>query len=256
MFFVLNVTEKESSLYSRVSDYFHSPEVLVQKVESGRMLPFYRINTSTHHGKIPWREIEKAAGKLCGRAILQDGIVLPEDTKIKKYEPAVFPKRVLFNSAVSVLERLRLDPVKMSITVFDENGYLTDLIERLVYLCSSIRIITSCAQSYEQLKERLFEKYGISVIISAQSNGSILTSTAIIADNSSEVPLIYHGLLFTGKKRQMLNATVLCGGRITLTKKAQLLYTPGIDKLTFASALYELCSLRELENTIYDDMKI
>lgn len=256
MFFVLEVKESQKDFSSKVSQYFRSPEVFVQKVESSGILPFYRITAVKHRGKIPWKEIEKAAGKFCKRAIIGDDIALPDDTSIKRYKPVMFPQRVLFNSAVSVLKKLRLDPTKMSITVFDENGYLTDLIENLVMLCSSVRVVTSCAQSYEQIRNKLFSKYGISVVICSKAESSILTSTAIISDKSAAVPLIYRGLLFTNEKRRMLNATVLSGKSISLEKRISFLYTAETDKLTFASALYEFCGAKELEKTVFLDMQI
>ncbi len=254
MFFLLEIKDGEKSFRARISDYFNPADVSVQKVEMGKILPFYKITAVRHRGEIPWKEIENAAGRFCHRAIINESENIPDSIKIKKYEPVVFPVRVLFNSAVSVLEKLRLDPIKMSITVFDENGYLTDMIESLVKFCSSIRIVTSCIRDYEALRDALLIKYGISVIITPKTDNIILTSTAIISDKSNDIPLIYHGLLFTNERRKMLNASVLCGKNITLPKEIEYIYDPQFDKMTFASALYELCGAKILEKTLYDDM--
>ena len=256
MFFLLSIKDGEKSFRARISDYFHPANVSVEKIETEKLLPFYKITAVRHRGEIPWKEIENAAGRFCHRAIMNVSENIPESSKIKKYEPVVFPTRILFNSAVSVLEKLKLDPIKMSITVFDENGYLTDMIENLVKLCSSIRIVTSCVRDYEAVRDDLLLKYGISVIITPKTDNIILTSTAIISDKSGDIPLIYHGLLFTNERRKMLNASVLCGKNITLPDEIKHLFDPGYDKLTFASALYELCSAKILEKTLYDDMQV
>ncbi len=254
MFCVLQIEEPKSDLKSKIYEYTHKPEIQIEKIESAKMLPFFKITATRHMGKIPWKEIEEASGKLRSRMLAPDEIAFPSDTKLKKYKSVVFPKRVLFKSAVTVLKKLRLDPTKMSVTVFDENGFLIDLIEELVMLSCMIRVVTFCIQPYEELKEKLFSKHGISILVSSKYEDSILTSTAIISDNSAQIPLIYGGLLFTNERRQMLNATVLCGKKITLPPKFESLRDKNIDRMTFAGALYELCGVKELDGTVYDDM--
>lgn len=256
MFFILKIEEEKKNLSKKIAEYFQKPKITTEKIETANLLAFYAVTAQKHRGKIPWEEIEKAAGRFCKRAVLQSKVVIPENVGIKKFEPKVFDKILLFNSAVSVLEKLSLDPLKMSVTVFDENGYLTAKIEKLVMLCSQIRVVTSCIQSYEDVARMLFEKYGISLIISQSAGNSILTSTAVISDKSADVPLIYHGLLFTNQRRKMLNATVLCGKEFSLPKEIENLVPNGVDRLTFASALYELCAAKQLEDAVYSDMKI
>lgn len=256
MFFMLSVKQSSGGIKERLHDLVHPPEVLSEKISIPGILPFYKITAKTYRGIIPWNTIEAVSGKLRHRAVLPVGTEMPEDCGIECFVPKVLPERILFNSAVKTLEKMALDPTKVIVTVFDENAYLVDLVEKLVQFACRIQVVTSCTADYERLGERLLEKYGLSLIISGRADSSILTSTVIISAKTSCVPLIYRGILFTNERRKMMNATVLTGDRLTLPESLSSFVPDDINKLTFAGAVYELCSADELGGLSFDNMII
>lgn len=256
MFFVLSVLENNGGMKARLHDLLHPPEVTNEKVEIKGVLPFYKITAKTYRGIIPWNTVKVMAGKLKNRAVLPASATPDENCGIGAFEPKVLPERVLFNSAVKTLEKMALDPTQVFVSVFDENAYLVDLVENLVHLACRIQVITNCVSDYERLAQKLLNVYGLSLIISGRADNSVLTSTVIISAKSSAVPLIFRGLLFTNERRRLMNATVLTGDRITLPEKFEAHAPEGVNKLTYASALYELCSADELGKLCFDNMLI
>ncbi|MCM1543732.1 MAG: hypothetical protein NC110_00375 [Ruminococcus sp.] len=256
VFFVLSVLENDGGVMGRIHDLFHAPEVTNEKIEVKGAFPFYKITAKLYRGIIPWNTIDVMAGKLKNKAVLPASVVPEEGCGISAFEPKVLPERVLFNSAVKTLEKMALDPTQVFVSVIDENAYLVDLVENLVHLACRIQVITNCVSDYERLAEKLLKVYGLSLVISGRTDNSVLTSTVIISARSSAVPLIFRGLLFTNERRRLMNATVLTGDRITLPKKIEAVCPNEINKLTFASALYELCSADELGKLTFDNMII
>lgn len=234
----------------------HPPEVSSEKLSIQGAFPFYKITAKLYRGIIPWNTVQAISGKLKNRAVLPFGVTPDDNCDISAFVPKVLPERILFNSAVKTLEKMALDPTQVFVSVIDENAYLVDLVEKLVHLACRIQVITSCVSDYERLAEKLLSSYGLSLIISSRTDSSILASTVIISSKSSAVPLIFKGLLFTNERRRLMNATVLTGDNITLPEKFAITESQNVDKLTFASALYELCSADELGKLCFDNMLI
>lgn len=250
MFFMLCCEKEKRSFTEKVKGLFKSDEPTVEKITPYGCLPFYKLTVKEKNGKPPIGKIENAVGKLCSRAVVSNEIRLPKSSKIKRFVPKVFPQRVLFNSAAAVLNRLSLDPASVYVTVFDENGYLLDLVEKLIPLSCMIRVVTQCTDAYEKKAAQLIKKYGVSLVILPSYEKSILESTVIISDKSSFLPSAYKGILFTNEKCRTLGE-VVWSDKIGMPESLLRLCADGIDELTFAGALYELCSCKELEDVQY-----
>lgn len=250
MFFVLCLEKSERNLAERIRGVFKSEPLKVEKITVDESMPFYRITVKMQRGKLPFHEIEKAAGRLCARAVLPKDIQLPKNTKIKRYVPKVFPQRVLFNSALRVIKKLDLDPVGMYVTVFDENGYLIDLVWRLLPFSCMIRVVTQCTDAYEKEARQMLKQFGVSLIIMTRYEPSILESTVIISDKSSFLPANYKGILFTNERCRSLGEVFYCE-KIELPEQIDELFGDDISRLDIAGAMYELCSFKDFENIEY-----
>lgn len=253
---MLSVSDNNDGVKGRLYDLFHPPQVTNEKISVDGAFPFYKINAKIYRGIIPWNTIEAVSGKLKKRAILPIGTSPDENCGIEAFDPKVLPERILFNSAVKTLQKMALDPTQVFVSIIDENAYLVDLVESLVHLACRIQVITNCTGDYEQLASRLLNVYGLSLIVSGRIDNSVLTSTVIISAKAAPVPLIFKGLLFTNERKKFMNATVLIGDGITLPEKFENVIPNSIDKLTFASALYELCSADELGKLRYNNMLV
>lgn len=252
MFVVIEKDEEQEGIFERFKDLFRQPLVEKRKVEVPNALPYYIINAKSYHGVCPWEKVEEAAGALRLRVLLPPETVLPPESLLRPFEPAVFFERLLFNTAVDAIKKMHLDPCRVSVTVFDENAYLIDLVERLVPLAFQLRIITNCGAAYEQLGAYLLERFGISLLVSARADNSVLSSTFIISASGKAVPLIFPGILFTNRKEKLMNAVVMSGKGFDLPKKYTELLPKNIEPAVFAGALYELCGADELGQMRYN----
>lgn len=256
MFFTLNISEGKTGVKGKVYDLFHKPRVQSEKVKEENCLEFYQINAEKYKGKIPWKEIEEAAGKLFAKGIFSLSVSPNASSKIKRYEGGIFLERVLFKSAVKTIEKMQLDALNVCVTVFDENAYLCDLVESLVYLCANIQIVTACVNEYEKLAEKLMSKYGISLYFLPSQSSEILKSTFIISHKSDLIPKLFKGVVFTNENRRFINATVIKGENISLPEKYRKYLPNGASQTQFACALYELCGAKEFSNALFEDMHI
>ena len=256
MFAVLEIKEIENTLKNRLKCRFRPPAVEVEKVEIPDSFSFYRIKAEAIGTAVPWDSVAEAAGSLRTRLILPQSVKADENCGVKQYQPAVFPLHVLVNSAISTLHTMALDPTKMCVSVVDENAFIIEKIKLLVPLASTIRVVTNNVYEYEKLARELMSRYGISLIISGKIDEILFLSNVIISDRSVNIPSLFSGILFTNEKRRMMNATVLTGEGITLPQKYEALLPDGTDRMIFASALYELCAVNELETLRFDKMAV
>lgn len=253
--FVAFERENESErFFERLHDYFKPPQIQKTKIEVPYALPFYVVRAREYRGGYPWNAAADAAGVLCARSLLPFWAKTDDISKILPFKPTVFLKRLLFNSAVKTIEKMMLDPRKVSITLIDDGAYLVDLFEELVFFAARLNVVTSCFAPYEKLAAELLGKYGVSLLISSKLQKDAENSTFIISDSILPIPLDFSGVLFTNEKKRLENAVVIVGEGFTLPEKYSSLLPEDADELFFAGALYELCGADELGRLGYDKM--
>lgn len=253
MFLLIDRIEKENGFKDRLFDLTHKAQIGAERITLSPGKFFFKICAADRFGRVAWKEIEKLSRGLSKRVVLPEGTDLPENSPFKKFFPFVFSFRTLFYSALGVISKLKLDPCSVFVSVFDENGYATDLIERLVPFCGKLAVITGCPDAYGTVAKLLFEKYGVSLIIRTVFDPCVLSSTAIICENAEDVPIYYKGILFTNHKRRSLEGTVMSGKEVCLPPEFEQLCPKKTDRLLFAGALYELCAANGLDGLEFCD---
>lgn len=254
MFITVEIEPDSSNIKDKIRDLFYPPIVEVEEIKVPNAKSFYSLRAKRYRGIIPWHTIETKANKYKNRVLISPKIKIPDDIMLACYQPKVLKSRLLFNSSVKVLQTMALDPVDVYVSIIDENAYMVDLVESLMPYVAGIKIITDCFFEYESLAKKLMQEYGISVIISSKIDDSVLSSTIIISDKSTQIPLIYSGLLFTNEKKSLLNGKALVGQDVILLDYVDKLCPKGIEKLEFSAALYELCGDDELGSLQYKKM--
>lgn len=254
VFFVLKTQEGQSGLKGKLHDYFNPPEITAEKITPDGGLAFYVVTAKLYRGIIPWNSISEVCGKLRTKAITQNGTEPDPESGIRLFQPEIFAQRVLFNSAVTTLSKMQLDPHSVELCFVDENAAVTDIVYKLKDFACRLKVITNCTGIYEQIAKQLLKNFGLSLVIGNRVDDSVLTSTVLICADPLPVPLTYGGILITNKKRRLMNAAVLCGKELALAQKIRDLMPEGVDEMTFAGALYELCCVKELENTEYKSL--
>lgn len=251
MFAQLSIKQDNRSGFLRALDRIREPRVTDERVILSGALPFHIVKTRMYREEIPWLYVEQAAGMRCGCMLLPEGITPDEDSIITPFVPKALPKRLLANSAVTAIKKLRLRPSDVCLTVYDD-GTISDIIPKYVMLAGSIRVITDKPELYGELSEELMHSHGFSLVVGSSEDAATLDSTVIISPEYRKSLEGYRGVLFTCDRAAPLGATVMRGRGIKLGEKLSELVAEGVDKVSFASALYEKCGLTRLGDMGYE----
>lgn len=253
MFVLLEFVHKDMNFKEKIYDWFSSPDILLERVEPETGLAFFKMQVSTHKGKIPFDAICKVLGPLKDFVILKKGQTLPENCPLSLFKGNNLRKKLLFNSAVHTIGLMGLSPFSLSVTVVDRFADFIEDIEKLVFLCGEIRIVTDERRKYNRLSHFLLEKYGVTVLISETAEFFCKDSSFIISDKGNEIPLGFSGVAFSGEKK-IINGKLFYPGEIYLPPKYRKLCPEGFDEKLFAFALYERCTVRELQKFKFKDL--
>ena len=241
MFAILQISENNTIL--------RKPEIKSQRINLPSDDAFFIVTTDKHIGKIPWKKLERCLGILRHHILLPNNITIPDSINITAYTPEIFPDLLLMNSATDyIISHKQLFRSK-SLAIFDRDGIYQSYIEKLLPCLKNIRVVTDKIDIYNSLSERLMSDYGFSLVVSDKDS---FDCDAIIS-HSCDIPVYFSGTVFTDMKKYLMNAEVFSGSRIELPEEYENLRPENIDRIFFASALYEKCAEKNLGNLLYSD---
>lgn len=243
MFAVLEFSEPER----KNRNIFHRAKIESQRITLPTGEVFFIVRAEKHRGKIPWKKIERCLGFLRDGVVLPEGITVPEGVGIKAFTPERLPLLMLFNSAVKHIKKERKTYGRLC--VVDEKGLFIPFAEKLILNFGEIKIITPCKDEYEGLSLLLLQKYGASLLITDKGKAD---GDVVISPRGEEVDITFSGVFYTLKNRRLLSGRVLCPKGQILPPLCDEMCPLGVDSLTFASALYEKCGVKELEKAEYE----
>lgn len=209
---------------------------------------FFVVRVEKSFGKVPWKKLEKCLGILRQCVILPEGVTVPKDVDITAFNPNIFPRMLLMNSAADYIMKHKSEFVSRSLTVFDEQGIYTGYIENLLRCFSNIKIVTEKTEEYEKLSRHLMETYGFSLVVTTKESYG---SDALIS-HSCNVPVLFKGTVFTNEKKHLLNTKAFSGEGVILPETYENLRPEFVGRVLFASALYEKCGEKSLGDIKYE----
>lgn len=251
MFATVEFYEGERTLKGRIKSFFFKEKIISERVELPENEYFYRLKVPVHKGTIPEERLKRITESLT------DGLIFPRDfrnfTGIKEWSPSYFKDILLFNTAVSQIEKSVFNPAQTLITLIDKKGVLHSSVSRLVPFSGELKIITDNVRAYERESERIMSEYGLSLFVSNRLS-DIPEKGIVISARSDIIPVYYKGLIITGEKRLFPFARVLSGEGIK-EKGAYGRFCPeGIDMTDFLSAVCEVCFAGELRRCEYEKL--
>jgi len=250
LFTVIQIRENRKSGWKKITERFRKPEVNFRKTEITDGKYFYVCEAELHRGKIPFKEIKRISPANC--------FIMPFNTEgeegVNEYVPQLLPRIMLFNSAVKYIEKMNVSPSKTQITVVDLKGIHLQKLRELVKLASSVTVITDEEKKYTELSDSLFDSYGISLIIRKEIHSDTQPNSFLFDYDGNNIPLSYNGTVFSESKKYLLNGKTLTPGGFDLPEEYDRLLPDNINKLHFASALYELCDVQELRNLQFNEL--
>ncbi len=250
LFTVVDLKNEKKTKTQRFFNYFKKANVKIKETEVPFGKSFFISEAEIHRGKIPWKEIKESSES--------ENFILPfelkENAPIKEFEPKILPQRMLFNSALDYIEKLNLPPTKTRFTLVDPKGVLIESLTPVLKLASLITVITKKEQEYTELSDRLFEAYGISLMIRSAYHETKRENSFLFDYKGEGIPLSYKGTAFSKEKKHLLNGKTLTPGGFNLPPEYENLWRKNTDKLQFASALYELSGVKALGNIRFNEL--
>ena len=239
MFVTLEIVEPQKTRRRKK----RSCKLSIERVALPEAVSFYRMTVQGEKEALPWPDIAEGAGPLRCRLLLPRGITPPKESGIRAFEPKALPLRMLFNAGVAALERRRL--FRKEITVVDPGGILPQCIGRLVPFASVLRVLTERPHRYAAAQRDLLESDGISLCVCSMS-APLPQQGVLISLTAEYVPRLFDGLIFTCAERRFLRAETVIARDVKLPSAPARLCPAGIDRVQFASALYECCGVKAM----------
>lgn len=244
MFAVLEFTEPEK----KILNIFYKNKFTSQRITLPSGEAFFRVNVFCRKNRIPWKKLERCLGILKQDVLLPDDIKIPDGIDITAFKPDILPRLLLMNSATDHIQRNNSSPYG-SLTVFDEKAIYQNCIERLIDCFSTVRVVTPEITEYETVCRKLLQNYGFSLVVTSEIN----CDSDVVISHSCSVPLYFGGKIYTCEKKYLMNAEVFTGRDIIMPPEYELLLPQNINKLLFASALYEKCNVTEMGSLLYSN---
>lgn len=204
---------------------------------------FFTITAHNVKGKIDLKALYRYVGRLKSSMIFPDDIPKEND---------LLASHRLFSNAPDFLKGFSADSHSMSLCIYDKEGICAKRLAELIPFASRIHVICPQREKYLSVTDELLYSYGISVTISEKWNIQADLSSLILTPDPMIIPRGYKGKVLSTKKRILPHCEFYCGEGIILPYRYERLRPTATDKILFASALYEKCSLTELENCRYE----
>jgi hypothetical protein len=250
LFTVVDLKNEKTSKIHNFIQYFRKAEVNIKEIPLLSGKSYFISETKYHRGEIPWKDIEKNAQS--------ENFILPFDLKdkspLKEFEPKFLPELMLFNTALDYIKKMNPPPTKTRFTLVDHDGIFIENLAPVLKLASLITVITKEEKKYIELSDRLFEAYGISLMIRRDYHETKRENSFLFDYKGDDIPLSYKGTAFSKEKKLLLNGKTLMPGGFTMPSEYEKLWRKNTDKLQFASALYELCNVKELYNLRFNEL--
>ena len=249
MFTVVELTEEKRMSFFDLARIFRRSKAEITETDIGNGKSFYVCRAEVRKGKIPFEEIEKASPSKI--------FLLPTDVtekaQIKVFVPKQLPQIMLFNSAVEYIKEKSLPPTKTQITIIDREGIYVDKFKEIIKLASHLTVITT-DKRYRNLSDELLSAFGLSLIIRKEFYDDKAENQFLFDYNAESIPLSYKGTAFSREKKHLLNGKTLTPGGFDLPSEYEKLWRKNTDKMQFASALFELSNVSDLQNLRFNEL--
>ncbi len=243
MFAVLQFMEPEKKIRS----FFTSAKIASERITLPSGGVYFIVTAEKRRGKIPWKKLERCLGVLREGVILPNGVSIPDGVNISVFTPEKLPEIMLFNTAVRNIKSE--GKIRGRLTVIDGKGLFIPYAQRIIRYFSEIKIITSFVEEYESVSALLFQKFGVSLLVTDEGKAD---GDVVISSDNNAVDITFSGALYTLEKRRLLSGRVLTASEPRFPLFIEKHCPEGVDRLVFASALYEKCGVAQAAEAEFD----
>ncbi len=240
MFCVLNVKERNKTFIERLFGKFFVDEYSIKTIPVFKGAPFFMLDVLTNKKEIDWENVIYAVGKCSSRLVLNKNVKMPDDLNVGIFKSPILYNKMMGNTYLQVLENNKNN--FHSISVMDRNGEFTDFVKQISKYASSMSICTLNKDKYNNVCEDITDEIGMCPILS---------------DNfeNAKIKINFDTLTMTIQQKSN-NINISKGDNFIIEPIYEDLLPQGINKYDFYSALYELCGVFSLGESIFDTIVV
>lgn len=247
MFTVLKVNPfQKPPIFKRL--FYRPPKPSLTRVPLRGGAFFYTVECfADKRGNADLSSLPDLVGGCAQRILLQD-VKIPILPPLQIFDPVLYPQILFLNTAVDFLEKLPESPHARTLGFVDPEARLQNAIVPFVRQAKTVKIFTDFPKRYDELAKEILADWGLSVIVS--SCADVLRDCTVLLMPFLKTENGIDGVLQYGMPK------VCCAGDgCVLPAEFEARRPQGVDSVLFASALYELCNQKDLDNLRYARLK-
>lgn len=227
-------------------------EPVSHSTENG--LPFFVLDILDGKGGINRTEIEEKCGRYVSRIVAPRNLLLPDNGRIKRFNPVTSNGLFLFNTVLETLSEIPLRPEEICITLLDRNAYISGEIRRLLPYASSIRAVTSRPERYAGICNEIYDDCGASVMV-RPAYQPVSKKEIIICCDGATTEEMQNSAVFSFRRGIHGTPRFFSDG-IELSENHRKFIPENIDSVDFASAVTELCGSTEYKSSRFSQTDV
>lgn len=236
MFCVLSVTERNKTFFEKIFGRLFTDDYSVRTIPVYKGAPFFVLDITTGKKEIDWENVVFAVGKCASRLILNNNIEIPENMNVGVFRSQVLYEKLMKNTMLHIFENNK-DKL-YSVSVKDKNAENREFVKQLSKYALSMSIYTNDKEKYSEIYENITDETGMCPVLSND-----FCDAEIKINTDTLVMTICHS---NG------NINISEGVEFSVPEIYEKLLPEGISRYDFYSALYELCGVFSIGESIFD----
>lgn len=238
MFVVLRIINAEENRIKRKQrKIIANSQVVPHSTDKG--LPFFTLDVLEGKKGIDWESVSEKCGRYSSRIVAPRTVTLPEIKNLRRFISRSAVPMLIFNTALKEINKAKLPPDKISITLTDRNAVMSSSVCRLLPFASLVRVITTRPERYASACIKAMEDFGATLII-RPSYEPVSSTDVVICCDGVVTPAMENSLVFTDSRKSG-GKVRFCGSGLELLPVHREIIPENIDSVDFAGALFELC---------------
>lgn len=253
MFAVVKLVENEKGLFKRIKRLFKKTLPKIERVNVSDSSFFYIL-------ELDKRQIEDNPDifrELLGKSamhIIFSGSERPQNSPyFGTVKAEGFLQRVLINTALDLMKARVNRSQRLKLCFIDRKGEFSGFIDEFAKMCAEITVVTDKPSEYDSVCARLFDEYGLSVVVSDRAG-------ELSGYDFTVSPQFNLNKLFNNTVIIKNGSTGLCdiykGHDVKIPEKVRRIIPPSVNKLEFVYALYKYCNIEALGKLCFSDFKV
>lgn len=196
--------------------------------------------------KVNWERVSRILGNCNRNILLQEGVPLPEESKLKRVNNASYRRRMTQNAAKKILARTN-DLRENRALLVDERLVFREEAESLLEVCARLTVLTQEAGEYDRLpKERID-------YLPFEQNRVFSEQSLVVAPELSET-LVKAGICFGqlpilagwGAGITEYLGVVMTAFAAPLSEQYRPFLPERVNEIAFGAALYSCCGVNDI----------